>query len=95
MPAVRWLVQAIEREPVFGMWDGRGKIAVRGQRACQSLENSRKLALLSVRFSGLPVVERGALAQGEAGQEWTSAQRGGAGQRLDAARADLRGRVSV
>ena len=64
--AVGWFVQGVQRQPAPGIRDGRPVLALISKLASQTLQPARQIGTQPVALKELPLVEGGAVAQGEA-----------------------------
>ena len=76
-PPVRGLVERIECEPAARVLDRARMAAPRAEALGEAVEHGTELARERARLQRLPVVERRAVAQAEAGEEGSSLQRRG------------------
>ena len=86
---VRRLVQRIERKPAPRTRDRLRRVARGSEGTCEPVEDRRELPVHLVTRELLPVVERGAVAEAEAGEERAAVERGRLLERLEAAGARL------
>src|SRR5258706_14727725 len=93
--AVRRLVQRVERQPTARISDRRLELALSTVAAHKPLQRAGQVAAQPLGLEELPLVEVRAVAQAEAGHKVVVVQRRRLGQRVQAARADLGGRVVV
>ena len=92
---VRRLVERIESEPAARTRDRLRRVARGSEGAREPVEHRRELPVHLVTCELLPVVERGAVAEAEAGEERATVERGRLLEWLEAARARLVRRVPV
>ena len=83
------LVERIEREPAPRTRDRLRRVARGSEGAREPVEHRGELPVHLVARELLPVVERGAVAEAEAGEERAAVERGGLLERLEAAGAGL------
>ena len=76
-PPVRRLVERIEREPAAGVLDRARMAPARAEALGEPVEDGAELARERPRLERLPVVERSAVAEPEAGEEGAALQRRG------------------
>jgi hypothetical protein len=93
--AVGGLVQRVQDQPAAGGVDRPVPVVLADLGRGQALQRPGELAPQPLGLEVLPVVEAGAVAQAEPGQEVAPVQRGRLGQGGDAGRAGVGGRVPV
>ena len=89
------LVERVEGEPATRTRDRLRGVARGSEGAREPVEHRGELPVHLVARELLPVVERGAVAEAEAGEERATVERGGLLERLEAAGAGLVRRVAV
>src|SRR5262249_35781848 len=93
--AVRWLMETIERQPSASRLDALRKTPLRDETTRQPFERAGKLTPVRFALEKLPVIERRAIAQAEAGHKVVPIAHDGGCERLDAAPTDLIGRMPM
>lgn len=93
--AMRCLVQGVQSQPPLRIGDPPLHITLRRAPLRQSLQRARQFAPQGLGLEGLPVIELGAIPQGEAIQEVTAVEIHRLTEQGRAVRADLADRMTM